>query len=27
VIRTDKREGLSLAAFPISVTAPKVAGE
>ena len=26
-IRTDKREGLSLAAFPISVTAPQVAGE
>jgi hypothetical protein len=26
-IRTDKRESLRLAAFPISVTAPQVAGE
>ena len=26
-IRTDKRESLSLAAFPISLTAPQVAGD
>ena len=26
-IRTDTREGLRLAAFPISVTVPQVAGE